>query len=703
MLPGLDRIAAEGAGDLVGRRVGLITNHTGRTIAGRAAAPVLLDAGVDVRVLFGPEHGVGGSAAAGEAIADARDPETGLPTLSLYGATREPDPAVLAGLDALVFDVQDIGVRFYTYISTLRLALAAADAAGLEFWVLDRPNPNGGARIEGPMLDPEFLSFVGTDRLPLLHGMTVGELARLFAARHGGEVRVKRVSGWRRDARWEDTGLPWRAPSPNIPRLESALAYPALGLFEGVSLSEGRGTDEPFQLVGAPTLDPEAWLAALGGPAAIRGLTLTPARFTPRPVPAAPSPRFAGEAIDGLRVAVTEPEALRPVRAGLALIAAARAARPGAVAFRPAGDGYWLDLLLGTDRIRLALEAGEAPGEVMDREAPAVRRFAEERRPYLLYPPGVTDPGAAGRSPAATGPPRFREAAVAAALFAATALTTLWAGGALALASLGGDLSGPAGGSQSALEHILLRLRLGAPYSFALLAILLSHEMGHAITARRWRIDASLPYFLPMPLNLVGTLGAFIRIRSPFPNRTALLDVGLAGPFAGFLVCLPVLAVGLAGSRVGAPESAGILFGEPLLFRLFAAIFGPSAPEGSVLYLSPLGLAGWFGLLLTAINLLPMGQLDGGHALYALARGRALRISRAVHGSMFVLALWSPSWLIWALLCWLLRARRRHPPTLADEAPLARGRVAVALLALLVFALCFTPAPIVLSWRDLFS
>lgn len=386
MLPGLDRIEAEGAGALRGKRVGLITNHTGRTVAGTPAARVLLDAGVEVRVLFGPEHGLSGAAAAGESVAGGTDAETGLPVVSLYGASRAPEPEQIAGLDALVFDIQDLGVRFYTYISTLRLSLAAAAAADLEFWVLDRPNPNRGDRVEGPVLDLEFRSFVGTDRLPLLHGMTVGELARLFAARAGGSVRVVPVAGWRAGGGWEETGLPWRAPSPNIPDVHTALVYPGFGLFEGVEISEGRGTDSPFAVIGRPGLDSAAWLAALGGSSGVPGLTLAPARFTPRPLPAAPAPRFAGELSEGLRVRIRDLDAFRPVRAALTVMEAVRGLTPEGFRWRRSGDSHWIDLLLGTDRLRLGLDAGVPVPDLLEREEPAVARFLEERRPHLLYP-----------------------------------------------------------------------------------------------------------------------------------------------------------------------------------------------------------------------------------------------------------------------------------------------------------------------------
>ncbi len=303
----------------------------------------------------------------------------------------------------------------------------------------------------------------------------------------------------------------------------------------------------------------------------------------------------------------------------------------------------------------------------------------------------------------ALAPPRGRALLLPVGLFAATLASTLWVGGAMGIAAWSPDLFGAAGAALSRAEWVATWLWHGMPYALSLVAILLCHEMGHWLTARRYRVETSLPYFLPMPLTMVGTLGAFIRIRSPFPNRKALLDIGLAGPFAGFAICLPLLAVGVATARPGPVTPGGLELGEPLAFRLFAWAFGPAVAEGQILYLGPIGLAAWFGLLLTAINLLPMGQLDGGHALYAVFRERAHRISRTVHLLLFPLALWSPSWLVWGLLCLLLGARRPHPPTLDDGVPLPASRIRLAWAALVTLGLCFTPEPVVMDWGLLFG
>jgi membrane-associated protease RseP (regulator of RpoE activity) len=235
----------------------------------------------------------------------------------------------------------------------------------------------------------------------------------------------------------------------------------------------------------------------------------------------------------------------------------------------------------------------------------------------------------------------------------------------------------------------------------AVMSILVAHEMGHYLACRYYRVDASLPYFIPFPIHLAGTLGAFIRIREPFPNRKILFDIGIAGPFAGFLVCLPVLVLGLWEAQVVATASigdGGISLGEPLLFQWATwAVLG-SLPEGTTLLIGPLGKAAWFGLLVTALNLVPVGQLDGGHVSYAILRGRSVLVGRAaMMVSLFLLYL-RPTWLLWSVLLFLLG--RPHPPTLDDTAPLGTTRTILGLVGALVFAVSFTPNPILITWRE---
>jgi len=262
---------------------------------------------------------------------------------------------------------------------------------------------------------------------------------------------------------------------------------------------------------------------------------------------------------------------------------------------------------------------------------------------------------------------------------------------------------------------LFLNLGEGVALAVGLLSILLAHEMGHYLACRYYRVDATLPHLIPspwipvaglaiwQPLIFVGTFGAFIRIRSPIPNRRALFDIGVAGPLAGFLVCLPVLWLGVRAATVHplAPDAGGLYFGEPLAFQWVSHLLHGSIPSGSDLVITRLGLAAWFGLLVTALNLMPIGQLDGGHVTYALLRHRARTISRVGSWVCVALIYFGPSWILWSVLVRVLG--RRHPATLDDEAPVGRGRVVVGLVSLAVFALCFVPNPIVFSWRDFFE
>jgi uncharacterized protein YbbC (DUF1343 family) len=389
VLPGLDVLREDRGRPLLGKRLGLITNHTGRTLDGVPAAILLKDElGLDVVRLFSPEHGFEGGAAAGEAIESARDEATGLPIESLYGDARAPTREMLTGIDTLVFDIQDVGVRFFTYVSTMKLAMTAAASAGLEFVVLDRPNPNGGARVEGPVLEPGFASFVGIASIPVLHGMTLGELARFFRASDpelaGLRLAVIPARGLSRGMIWDETGLSWRPPSPNLRTVRSAQVYPAFGLLEGVEVSEGRGTEKTFEQWGAPWIDDRRLNEALNA-RGLPGVRFRPASFVPRSIAAAPKPRFLDRPCRGVAVEVLDPRDFEAVRTGLSAIAILRSQYRETFRWVRNGERYWIDLLLGSDRPRLGIESGAAVETILERERLDVERFLRDREPYLLY------------------------------------------------------------------------------------------------------------------------------------------------------------------------------------------------------------------------------------------------------------------------------------------------------------------------------
>lgn len=253
-------------------------------------------------------------------------------------------------------------------------------------------------------------------------------------------------------------------------------------------------------------------------------------------------------------------------------------------------------------------------------------------------------------------------------------------------------------------EILVLDVGAGLRLAAGLLSILFAHEMGHYVACRYYRVDATLPFFIPAPfISMVGTLGAFIRIRARIPERKALFDIGVAGPLAGFVVCLPVLWLGLREATVTALDRTGeaLYLGEPLLFQWAARLSHGALSDDVTLSLGPLGLAAWFGLLVTALNLMPIGQLDGGHVTYALLREHAGRISRVGSWVCVALVYFGPSWIVWAILVRLLG--RRHPPTGDDSLPVGRGRAWIGVLSLVVFVVCFVPNPIIFSWHDFFE
>jgi len=380
VLVGLERILGPAGAALRGRKVGLLGHAASLTSDGRHAIDVLRSAGVTLVRLFGPEHGLRGFAAAGETVVGGTDAGSGLPLVSLYGEKTRPSPADLRGLHALVVDLQDAGVRFYTYASTLLLCLEAAAASGVETVVLDRPNPVGGERVDGPERDPSLPASLFLTPGPLLHGLTLGELARLANARlpRPGRVSVVEMSGWSRSMTWAQTGRPWTSPSPNLRSADAALAYPGTCLVEGTNLSEGRGTEAPFLRIGAPWLNAEAVAREASG----NGFTLEPDSFTPEASPAAPDPKHAALKCQGVRVSVADRAAARPWAFGLGLLAVLRRLHPE---FQWTRGGATLDTLVGCRTVREALDRGEDARPILEREAPALGRWRDARRPFLIY------------------------------------------------------------------------------------------------------------------------------------------------------------------------------------------------------------------------------------------------------------------------------------------------------------------------------
>jgi uncharacterized protein YbbC (DUF1343 family) len=370
---GVDVLVADGCAALRGRKVGLITNHTGRTRDGRRTVDVLAaNDDVELAALFSPEHGWEG--VLDEKVGDTVDAATGLQVFSLYGETRRPTAEMLRGLDALVFDIQDIGCRFYTYIATMRHGLEAAAEHGLSFVVLDRPNPIGGVAMAGPVLTEARRNFVGAHTIPLRHGMTVGELARMMVGEAGIQVdlQVVRCEGWRRADWWQHTGQPWINPSPNMRRLTQALTYPGIGLIEGTNVSVGRGTDTPFEVLGAPWIDARALTADLNA-RALPGVAFVPVHFTPT------SSKHKDRRCGGVQVLVTDWRDYEPVRVGVHVACALRALCPDE------WDTKRLDWLLKDEASAAAIVAGAGADDVIARWEKSLRTFAMRRRPFLLY------------------------------------------------------------------------------------------------------------------------------------------------------------------------------------------------------------------------------------------------------------------------------------------------------------------------------
>lgn len=376
--PGIEVFLSDVPAQLRGKHVGLITNHAGIDRAGTADID-LIAGRTDLKLvaLFAAEHGIRGNAAAGEKVDDEQDAKSGIRIFSLYRAeNRGPTPAMLEGVDALLYDLPEVGGRTWTYVSTMALAMQAAARKNIPFVVLDRPNPIGGEIVEGALLDPAYKSFVGMYPIPARHGMTVGELATFFNKEFGigADLIVARTENWRRSQWFIDTGLPWRNPSPNLRSPAALNHYPGTVYFEGTNLTEGRGTDRAFEQIGAPWLDASAIVKTMNErrPPGIRFEAITMAVENG-------AAKFPGQTIPAVRFVVTDREAYRPVRTSLLLIDEIRRQHPSHFRW-----GQSIDRLTGSDKVRLAIEGGTLAAllDQWDREAEV---FRVRRQPFLLY------------------------------------------------------------------------------------------------------------------------------------------------------------------------------------------------------------------------------------------------------------------------------------------------------------------------------
>jgi len=379
---GLDVVLSERRDLLQGQRVGLVTSASAVTRTVVPAADALRSSCALV-ALFGPEHGVTAHAADGAPVPFALDGHTGLPVYSLYGATKKPSVEMLNGIDALVFDIQDVGARFYTYIWTMSYVLEAAAEHRVPMIVLDRPNPIGGQICEGPMIERGYEFFVGRYPIPVRHGLTMGEIARLLNAERplGANLTVVESEGWRRSMWFDQTGLPWVPPSPAMPKLDTAIVYPGMCLLEGTNVSAGRGTATPFESIGAPWIDGYRLASALYDQS-LPGVRFRPTFFVPS------ASKYQGETCQGVFVHVMDRDTFRPLRTGLHVLSTIRRLWPDEFAWRKTGsDGRppHFDTLIGNGWVRERIEAGRAVAEIVASWQEELARFDELRRKYILY------------------------------------------------------------------------------------------------------------------------------------------------------------------------------------------------------------------------------------------------------------------------------------------------------------------------------
>ncbi len=388
VLTGLDVLINSRFAEIKGKQIGLVTNHTAVTRDGRHIVDVLLGAdGVKLAALYAPEHGIRGRIEGGQPLQQETDSSAGVPVHSLYGRNNKPSAEMLNGIELLMFDIQDVGARFYTYISTMSLAMEAAAENGIPFMVLDRPNPIGGALVEGPMLQPELKSFVGIHEIALRHGLTNGELAKMFNEegwlRNGvrADLRVIPMQGWRRNEFFTETGLPWIKPSPNMTDPQTALVYPGMCLLEATNISEGRGTSAPFKTIGAPWIDAALLLRELRAQQ-VPGIKMDTVSFIPMDLPGtAMNPQYEGERCHGLRFYVEDAKVFPAVELGIRLLTTLRRLYPEKLSI----NEQTMNRLSGNAHVFAALTRGDTAESILTYCRQSVEKFYQLREKYLLY------------------------------------------------------------------------------------------------------------------------------------------------------------------------------------------------------------------------------------------------------------------------------------------------------------------------------
>ena len=388
VMTGADRLFSDAPEMIRNKRVGVLTNHTGRLSDGRHLVDAIVESGIaSLSALFGPEHGIMGSTPDGEIVDHSNHPRYKVPIYSLYGKTHKPTKEMLQNVDVLVCDIQDVGARFYTFISTIALALEAAAENNIPFLVLDRPNPIRGLRCEGPVREQSLKTFVAWMPMPVTHGLTIGELTRMWNGEgwlaNGVRARLEilQMKSWKRDMWFDQTGLQWIPPSPNMQRLTTATIYPGLCFVEGTSISEGRGTSSPFELIGAPWTNSQRVLKELVD-FETPGVLFSEEEFTPLEIPGtANEPKYENNLCRGIRITIANRDAIEPVKLGVEIIAAFKRAHPKETDLRQRR----FDILTGSSSVRKKLDVNTHPSEICNMWKPELEIFCRLREKYFLY------------------------------------------------------------------------------------------------------------------------------------------------------------------------------------------------------------------------------------------------------------------------------------------------------------------------------